>query len=617
MNQTEILKQYFGYETFREGQALLVDSILQGKDVIGIMPTGAGKSICFQVPALLLPGITLVISPLISLMKDQVTSLCQAGAPAAYLNGSLSFGQYRKALANMANGQYKIIYVAPERLLNEEFLEAVLRLPISLLAVDEAHCISQWGQDFRPSYTQIPQFIARLPMRPVLAAFTATATDKVKIDIIHQLQLQDYTEQVTGFDRKNLYFEVQQPRDKKAALLKILQKHTGQNGIVYCSTRKAVDEICAFLCEHQFTATRYHAGLSAEERRQNQEAFLFDACNIIVATSAFGMGIDKSDVRFVVHYNMPMDLESYYQEAGRAGRDGLASDCILLYSGRDVMTNRFLIEKGNEAAAVEDADEKDRLLQRGYDRLRQMTFYSTTPRCLRHEILQYFGEDAPNNCQNCGNCNTGAEVDITLDAQKILSCVKRTEERFGSKAIVRILHGETSEQIERWHLDTSISFGILRDKPEATVQAEVQSLITQGYLVVMTGDYPVLALGADADRVLLAGEKVTMKVARKKPVGAAKESASRKTSAAQNQMPLSAEETELFAVLRALRLQLAKRQGLPAFAVFTDATLQDMCRKKPTSIAEIDKVSGVGTQKSRTYGEEFTAAIRQYLETQT
>ncbi|MEG2842440.1 MAG: RecQ family ATP-dependent DNA helicase [Ruthenibacterium sp.] len=293
MNQTEILKQYFGYETFREGQALLVDSILQGKDVIGIMPTGAGKSICFQVPALLLPGITLVISPLISLMKDQVTSLCQAGAPAAYLNGSLSFGQYRKALANMANGQYKIIYVAPERLLNEEFLEAVLRLPISLLAVDEAHCISQWGQDFRPSYTQIPQFIARLPQRPVLAAFTATATDKVKNDIIKQLELHDYTEQISGFDRKNLYFEVQQPRDKQAALLKILQKHAGQNGIVYCSTRKATDEVCAFLCAHSFSATRYHAGLCAEERRQNQEAFLFDACNIIVATSAFGMGIDK------------------------------------------------------------------------------------------------------------------------------------------------------------------------------------------------------------------------------------------------------------------------------------------------------------------------------------
>ncbi|MEG1640505.1 MAG: DNA helicase RecQ [Ruthenibacterium sp.] len=608
MNQTEILKQYFGYETFREGQALLVESILRGQDVIGIMPTGAGKSLCFQVPALLLSGVTLVISPLISLMKDQVTSLCQAGVPAAYLNGSLSFAQYRKALANLINGQYKIIYVAPERLLNQDFFDAVTQLQISLLAVDEAHCISQWGQDFRPSYTQIPQFIARLPQRPVLAAFTATATDKVKNDIIKQLELHDYTEQISGFDRKNLYFEVQQPRDKQAALLKILQKHAGQNGIVYCSTRKATDEVCAFLCAHSFSATRYHAGLCAEERRQNQEAFLFDACNIIVATSAFGMGIDKSDVRFVVHYNMPMDLESYYQEAGRAGRDGLASDCILLYSGRDVMTNRFLIEKGNEAAAVEDAAERERLLQRGYDRLRQMTFYSTTLRCLRHEILQYFGENSPMTCQNCGNCNAGGDMDITLDAQKILSCVKRTEERFGSKMIVRVLHGEVNEQIERWHLEDSVSFGILRDKPEATVQAEVQSLITQGYLVVMTGDYPVLALGENADRVLFDGEKVGMKAPRKK------EAAGRKQSAAQNPFPLSAEETELFEVLRALRLQLAKRQGLPAFAVFTDATLQDMCRKKPTTVADIDKVSGVGTHKARMYGEEFTAAVRQYLE---
>lgn len=615
MNQTEILKQYFGYESFREGQAVLVNSILQGKDVIGIMPTGAGKSICFQVPALLLPGITLVISPLISLMKDQVTSLCQAGVPAAYLNGSLSFAQYRKALANMVEGKYKIIYVAPERLLNQEFFDAVVQLPISLFAVDEAHCISQWGQDFRPCYTQIPQFIAQLPHRPVLAAFTATATDKVKTDIIRELALQNYIEQVTGFDRKNLYFEVQQPRDKKAALLKILQKHQGQNGIVYCSTRKAVDEICAFLCEHQCTATRYHAGLTAEERQQNQEAFLFDACNIIVATSAFGMGIDKSDVRFVVHYNMPMDIESYYQEAGRAGRDGLASDCILLYNGRDVMTNRFLIEKGNEAAATQDELEKERLLQRGYERLRQMTFYSTTSRCLRHEILKYFGENAPLACQNCGNCKTGTEVDITLDAQKILSCVKRTEERFGSKMIVRVLHGETNEQVERWHLDTSVSFGILRDKPEATVQAEVQSLIAQGYLVVMPGDYPVLALGAQADRVLLKGEKVNMQVPRKK-AAATKEVAGKKATA-QNQLPLFAEETELFAVLRALRLTLAKRQGLPAFAVFTDATLQDMCRKKPTTVAEIDKVSGVGAHKAQMYGAEFTAAIKQYLETNT
>ena len=404
MNKYDVLKQYFGYDVFRKGQETLIDSILSGKDAVGVMPTGAGKSLCFQIPALLLSGITLVVSPLISLMRDQVMSLCQAGVPAAYLNSSLTFGQYRKATENMVAGKYKIIYIAPERLLQPDFLQAVSGLTVSLLAVDEAHCISQWGKDFRPEYTNIPQFAALLPHRPVIAAFTATATGTVKDDIIAQLRLHHYTEFTTSFDRPNLYFAVQQPRSKNAALLKIVKKHAGESGIVYCSTRKTVESVCEFLVQNGCRATRYHAGLTPEERLENQEVFLFDRTDVIVATNAFSMGIDKSNVRFVVHYNMPLDLESYYQEAGRAGRDGFDSECTLLYGKQDVMTGRFLLEKGSEAAALENEAERQRLLQLGYDRLRQMTFYATSTRCLRREILHYFGENAPLRCENCSVC---------------------------------------------------------------------------------------------------------------------------------------------------------------------------------------------------------------------
>lgn len=403
MTKLEALRTYFGYDTFRAGQEYLIDSILSGKDAIGVMPTGAGKSICFQIPALLFTGITLVVSPLISLMRDQVMTLCGAGVAAAYLNSSLTAGQFRKAMENMSAGKYKIVYIAPERLLLPDFLQALSGLRISLLAVDEAHCISQWGKDFRPEYTNIPAFAARLPHRPVIAAFTATATERVKQDIIAQLAFTDYIEFTTSFDRPNLYFGVQQPQSKDAALLLLVQKHTGESGIVYCSTRKSVDAVCAFLRENGCSAARYHAGLPLLERQDAQEAFLFDRADIIVATNAFGMGIDKPSVRFVVHYNMPLDLESYYQEAGRGGRDGLPAECILLYAKQDVMTGRFLLKKGSEESNADPAAQQAQL-QLGYDRLRQMTFYATGKYCLRRALLRYFDEQAPQACGNCSIC---------------------------------------------------------------------------------------------------------------------------------------------------------------------------------------------------------------------
>lgn len=382
MTKHEALKKYFGYDSFREGQETLVDGLLDGRDVIGIMPTGAGKSLCYQIPALLLPGITLVVSPLISLMKDQVTTLNQAGIHAAYLNSSLTQGQYRAALRNMVNGQYKIVYVAPERLLTESFLAAARAVEISMISVDEAHCISQWGQDFRPSYLRISDFVNELEKRPVLGAFTATATREVREDILALLDLRDPVQVTTGFDRKNLKFIVRQPANKLKAALEIIEEHAGDCGILYCLTRKTVEEVCTGLIRRGYSATRYHAGLSDEERRHNQDDFLYDRALIMVATNAFGMGIDKSNVRYVIHYNMPKNIESYYQEAGRAGRDGLPSDCILLYSGQDVVTNQFFIDR---MEPPEDTDEETAAMIRAreQERLSRMTFYCFTNECLR------------------------------------------------------------------------------------------------------------------------------------------------------------------------------------------------------------------------------------------
>ena len=420
MDKYEVLKQYFGYDAFRDGQEKMIDAITSGRDVLGIMPTGAGKSLCYQIPALMAGengGITLVISPLISLMKDQVSALNQAGVHAAYLNSSLTPGQYYKALGYAREGRYPIIYVAPERLLTSEFLDFAVHAKIAMVAVDEAHCVSQWGQDFRPGYLKIEEFLCTLPKRPVVSAFTATATAEVRDDIIDLLKLQDPVVTTTGFDRPNLYFEVQSPKDKYAAVKTYIEEHAGQCGIVYCLTRKLVEEVTEKLMKDGFSVTRYHAGLSDSERKQNQEDFIFDRAQIMVATNAFGMGIDKPNVRFVIHYNMPKDLESYYQEAGRAGRDGEPARCTLLYSGTDVRTIRFFIDKEMEADNGLPADVKAEAARKAEERLKYMTFYSTTPRCLRGYLLSYFGEAAPQKCENCSNCLLAAQAAEQVEEQ--------------------------------------------------------------------------------------------------------------------------------------------------------------------------------------------------------
>lgn len=530
------------------------------------MPTGAGKSVCYQVPAMLLPGVTLVVSPLISLMKDQVNALTQAGIPAAYINSSLTPGQYEKAMARAAAGAYKIIYVAPERLASPGFLRVFASIGISMIAVDEAHCVSQWGQDFRPSYLEITQFVERLPDRPVIGAFTATATPEVKADIARILNLHDPRIVTTGFDRPNLYFDVRQPRDRKAALLTLVGERREKSGIVYCATRKAVEEVCLLLNRNGFSATRYHAGLSDDERTKNQEDFVFDRKRIVVATNAFGMGIDKSNVSYVIHYNMPKNIESYYQEAGRAGRDGTKADCILLYGPQDVVTNRFLIDHGEGNPDI-DPEVRALIRRQDHERLRAMTLYCTSADCLRRHMLTYFGETAETRCGNCSRCDEEKQaVDITVEAQKILSCVARCGQRFGAKMILDVLRGAHGGRIASFGLDSISTHGIMAAVPAAEIRRMIDRLTYEDLLVVRDPVYPVLKLGAGAGG-------------------------------------------ELLSALKELRTKIAAKAHLPAYVVFTDASLIDMCEKMPRSREAFLEVSGVGKTKLDRYGDRFLAAI--------
>ena len=488
----DILKTYYGYDTFRDGQEELIDCLLNGQDVCGIMPTGAGKSVCYQVPALLLPHVTLVVSPLISLMKDQVRALNQMGVHAAYLNSSLSWNQYKKALAYAKEGRYKIIYVAPERLLTEDFLDFAASTPSSLLAVDEAHCGSQWGQDFRPSYLKILEFVRTLPIGPVIGAFTATATREVREDIIRMLELSDPHVAVTGFDRKNLYFEVRHDKDKYRSIRDYLLAHPDSSGVIYCATRKNVEEVCDRLLADGFRATRYHAGLSDEERRTNQEAFTYDDAPIMVATNAFGMGIDKSNVRFVLHYNMPKNMESYYQEAGRAGRDGAKADCILFYSGQDVITNQFFIEQDRDneeltGEALEEVRRQDR------ERLKKMTFYCHTTDCLRDYMLRYFGEFGSNYCGNCSNClNTFETIDITELANDLIGCILTSGMRFGVNVILDTLRGSKNEKVLRFGLDSNRYYATHAQDTIVFLRQVLNYLVLTDYLVVTDDQFPIV-----------------------------------------------------------------------------------------------------------------------------
>ena len=611
MTKYEVLKKYFGYDSFREGQEMLVDALLNGQDVLGIMPTGAGKSLCYQIPALLLPGITLVVSPLISLMKDQVSTLNQAGIHAAFLNSSLSAAQYRKALGFAMEGRYKIIYVAPERLLTPEFLCAVQSMEISMLSVDEAHCISQWGQDFRPSYLKITEFVEQLPARPVIGAFTATATKEVRDDIEALLSLRDPVRLVTGFDRKNLKFTVQQPKDKFAAVESFLAEHEADCGIIYCLTRKNVEEVCEKLEQKGYSVTRYHAGLSDLERKENQEDFIYDRKQIMVATNAFGMGIDKSNVRYVIHYNMPKNMESYYQEAGRAGRDGEPSECILYYEPRDVRTNRLFIENGEENSELDEETRKI-VKERDLDRLKQMTFYCFTSECLRQYILNYFGEKSSSYCGNCLNCQTQfEEVDITLEANTILRCLDALDWNYGAATVIDIVHGGKSQKILGKNLDKNPEYAVLSERTVPRLRQILRELQFREYVEEKGEQYPVICLTPEGKAFMKTEEPLIMKLPKeeteKKSESKEKKNRRKKGAVAAE---LSEKDAELFESLRELRREIASEEKVPPYMVFADKTLAGMCVMRPATRDEMLEVSGVGEHKLEKYGDRFLEILR-------
>ncbi len=606
MEKQEILSRVFGYPAFRPGQEALIDGVLGGRDVFGIMPTGGGKSMCYQIPALMLPGITLVISPLISLMRDQVLALKASGVPAAYINSTLSWPQLQAVYRNLRAGQYKIVYVAPERLDSDGFGDVVQDLRISFLAVDEAHCISQWGQDFRPSYLRIVQFIKNLPYRPVVGAFTATATAQVRKDVERILELKDPVRMVTGFDRPNLYFEVLRPESKDLELKRILAAKRGESGIIYCSTRKKVEAVCEALGDLGFAATRYHAGLEEKERTANQEDFLYDRKTIMVATNAFGMGIDKSNVRFVIHYNMPKSMEAYYQEAGRAGRDGAEADCILLYSGNDVHIAQFMIDNGSDNEEMDPA-QKQRVRREDQKRLEAMAAYCKWDGCLRGYILEYFGQNHPEVCGNCGNCQEGLEkTDITREAQMILSCVKRVQDRLGHSVVLDVisktLRGSRDKGICALGLQELTTYGLMKNRGMSEIRGMAGVLEGEGYLKTDGVDQTV-TLGDGAGEVLYRGKQVFM-ITRKPPELLAFGLARRE----------KAYDPDLFEALQQVRLELSRENRVHPTAIFSDTDLKDMARKRPGTMSEFKKVSGAGEIKARWYGQAFLECIRQYLE---
>ena len=586
-----------------------MDSTLSGRDVLGIMPTGAGKSICFQVPALLFPGITIVVSPLISLMKDQVSALNAAGIHAAYINSSLTERQFYKAMDFARQGRYKIIYAAPERLMTESFLALAKEVPISMVAVDEAHCISQWGQDFRPSYLKIVDFIQQLPVRPVLAAYTATATKAVKENILCILGLQNPDVLVTGYDRKNLYFAVEKPKNKKEALLEYLRKNPEKSGVIYCNTRKTVEEVHQQLVQAGYPAVRYHAGLSEEEKKQNQEDFIYDAAPIMVATNAFGMGIDKSNVRFVIHYNMPKDIESYYQEAGRAGRDGEPGECILYYSGQDVKTNEFLIEQQvkNEEFGRE---EQEVIRERNYERLRKMTFYCFTNECLRDYILRYFGEYGGNYCGNCRSCLTEfQDVDVTEEASGILNMVVTSGQRYGIQAVIDAVHGSDSAKVRQFGLQENSYYGVLKDRTIVRLRQILNDLLVKEYLWLTPGDYPVLKLGEKGREFLQEGDRVQvfLKLPKEQEKAENKQKVQKKRAVENVKYP------ELFEILRQYRYQMAQKAHIPPYIIFSDKTLREMSTYLPVNREEMLEINGVGTNKYEKYGKAFENLIQDFI----
>ena len=608
MNALETLKTYFGYDTFREGQEKIVEAILTNRDVLAIMPTGAGKSICYQIPALILPGITLVISPLISLMQDQVKALNDAGIHAAFINSSLTENQISKALYLAASGRYKIIYVAPERLENYEFLEFARNVEISMVTVDEAHCISQWGQDFRPSYLKIVEFIKNLPKRPIVSAFTATATEEVKNDILCTLSLADPEVVITGFDRKNLYYSVENIRRKDEFIMEYIEKHPTESGIIYCATRKNVDNLFELLFKRGVPVTRYHAGLTNETRKKNQDDFIYDRTPVIIATNAFGMGIDKSNVRYVIHYNMPQSMENYYQEAGRAGRDGENSQCILLFSLQDVMIDRMLLDNKD----FSDVDEEDEYLirQRDIRRLQTMEGYCKTTGCLRNYILEYFGEKTSGPCDNCGNCHREYhEVDMTAEAKWVVNCVAETRGRYGLTIVLGTLMGAKRARLRELRTDQYKSYGALSGHSEAELRTLISQMTEMGYLYQTQEKYSVLKLG-NITPLKDANTRVIMRTYEEKEPD--KKKKIQKTVRKRSTDALTSAGYDLFEVLRKLRLEIAKEESMPPYIIFSDKTLIDMCVKKPSDEEEMLNVSGVGANKLKKYGQRFLEEIQKF-----
>lgn len=603
-----VLKEYFGYETFRENQETVIDAILDSNDVMCVLPTGYGKSICYQLTSMLLGGVTLVVSPLIALMNEQVSSLVQMGIRAAYINSSLTPGQIQTVYKRTLQGQYDLVYLSPERISEPEFIQFARSLNIRLIAIDEAHCISRWGHDFRPSYLQIIDFINALDKRPVVGAFTATATKKVQEDIINQLQLHNPKIVTASYDRPNLFFEVRdlKPTEKRRFIIQYAKDHTGQTGIVYCMTRKNVDQLVEDLKSEGIKAAGYHAGMSMVSRHENREGFLYDRIDVIVATNAFGMGINKPDVRYVIHLNMPASLEDYYQEAGRAGRDGERADCILLFTRQDIVNIKNYFLSGEENSDNRILDER---------KLNNIIRYCQTTGCLRKYILKYFGEEREENCKFCSNCTQEfAMTDYTQEAQMVLQCVKELHQSFGIMVIADLLKGSKAERYEQYQFQNLSVRGALESMKRDKIIELIHHLLDEDVLRVTDGRYPVLFPGPYYNDALNGNKRIIIREIIKKHEEILPPEKNKKDKAEKLTIDiLNTYEKDLYEELRMYRYYLSNQLGVPPFLVFSNRSLVDLCRVKPTNQEELLGVFGFGSQKVETFGEGIVNTIDSYL----